>query len=148
LGNGINGRSISFVVVLPLIIMAKGQGIYIYSGGGGVIAFRFFLGISTNDEGCTEKKKMELRVFILDLYISPLTLYYMGHSFAGASVYTCVSGDAESKVTHKRMWILRPFKSKSTREKGQLDILFHFFKSSSRLYNSASTCCLLWPFYL
>jgi hypothetical protein len=101
LGNGINGRSISFVVVLPLIIMAKGQGIYIYSGGGGVIAFRFFLGISTNDEGCTEKKKMELRVFILDLYISPLTLYYMGHSFAGASVYVCVRRSRVKSDTQK-----------------------------------------------
>jgi hypothetical protein len=89
LGNGINGRSISFVVVLPLIIMAKGQGIYIYSGGGGVIAFRFFLGISTNDEGCTEKKKMELRVFILDLYFPPHFILYGPFIYWGFCIRLC-----------------------------------------------------------
>lgn len=82
-------------------------------------------------------------------YISPLTLYYMGHSFAGASVYVCVWGDAESKVTHKRMWIgfWGPFKSKSTREKGHSIYCFTVWILLG--YNSASTyCCLLWPFYL
>lgn len=100
----VNGRSISFVVVLPLI-MAKGQGIYIRRGWGGYSLLDFFRGISTNDEGCTEKKKkMELRVFILDLYFPPHFILYGPFICWGFCIRVCEEKQSQKWHT-KGYWI-------------------------------------------
>lgn len=62
-------------------------------------------------------------------YIFPPSLYIIWAIHLLGLLYTCVWGEAESKVTHKRIldWLLRPFKSKSTREKGHSIYCFTFW---------------------